>query len=114
MEGYGAIFSLINTINDEELTLDNIEELRASIKAWVKPFLSIYQSKDVTPYIHAFMMHVPQFIALHGILVYLLEKLDDFSTKLFQRDQNTQLLKQMLEKCNHVENLEDSRYQRIK
>ena len=82
MEGYGVIFSLINTINDEELTLDNIEELRASIKAWVKPFLSIYQSKNVTPYIHAFMMHVPQFIALHGILVYLLEKLDDFSTKL--------------------------------
>ena len=71
-------------------------------------------SKNVTPYIHAFMMHVPQFIALHGILVYLLEKLDDFSTKLFQRDQNTESLKQMLEKHNHVENLEDSRYQRIK
>ena len=34
MEGYGAIFSLISTINDEELTLDNIEELRANIKAW--------------------------------------------------------------------------------
>ena len=32
MEGYGTIFSLIDTINDEEL--DNIEELRASIKAW--------------------------------------------------------------------------------
>ena len=33
MEGYGAIFSLINTIYDEELTLDNIKELRASIEA---------------------------------------------------------------------------------
>ena len=60
------------------------------------------------------MMHVPHFIALHGILVYSLEKLDDFSTKLFQRDQNTEMLKQMLEKRNHVENLEDSGYQRIK
>ena len=39
---------------------------------------------------------------------------NDFSTKLFQRDQNTESLKQMLEKRNHVENLEDSRYQRIK
>ena len=99
---------------DPPLRLDNIKELCASIKVWVKPFLSIYKSKDVTPYIHAFMMHVPQFIALHGILVYLLEKLDDFSTKLFQRDQNTELLKQMLEKRNHVKNLEDSGYQRIK
>ena len=60
------------------------------------------------------MMYVPQFIALHGILVYLLEKFDDFSTKLFQQDQNTELLKKMLEKRNHVKNLEDSRYQRIK
>ena len=81
MEGYGAIFSLINTINDEEL--DNIEELRASIKAWVKPVLSIYQSKNVTPYIHAFMMHVPQFIALHGILVYLLENLTILAQSYF-------------------------------
>ena len=60
-------FSLINSINNEEF--DNIKELRASIKAWVKLFLSIYQCKDVTSYIHAFMMHVPEFIALHGNLV---------------------------------------------
>ena len=30
MEGYGAIFSLIHIVDNEEL--DNIEELRASIK----------------------------------------------------------------------------------
>ena len=116
---WNDFFSLINNINNEEFA--NIEELRTSIKEWVKLFLFIYQSKDVTPYIHAFMMHVPEFIALHGNLVSFtqqgLEKLNDFSTKQFQRasnHRNIESLKQLLEKRNHVENLEDSGYQRIK
>ena len=67
------------------------------------------------------MMHVPEFITLHGNLVSFtqqgLEKLNDFSTKQFQRasnHRNIESLKQMLEKRNRVENLEDSGYQRIK
>ena len=113
------IFLLINTINKEEF--DNIEELPTSIKAWVKLFLSIYQRKDVTPYIHAFMMHVPEFITLHGNLVSFsqqgLEKLNDFSTKQFQlasSHRNIESLQQMLEKHNCIENLEDNGHQRIK
>ena len=116
---WNDFFSLINTINNEEF--DNIEELRANIKAWVKLFLSIYQRKDVTPYMHAFMMHIPEFISLHGNLVSFsqqtLEKLNDFSTKQLQQafsHQTIESLKQMLEKRNRIENLEDSGYQRIK
>ena len=76
-------------------------------------FLSIYQSKDVTPYIHAFMIHVPEFIALHGNLVsFAHQGLEILAQSNFNK--NIELLKQMLEKHNHVENLEDSGYQRIK
>ena len=110
------IFSLINTISNEEF--DNIEELHANIKAWVKLFLSIYQRKDVSPYMHAFMT---EFISLHGNLVSFsqqgLEKLNDFSTKQFQQassHRTIESLKQMLEKRNRIENLEDSGYHRIK
>ena len=48
---------------------DNVEKFRTDIKAWMKLFISIYQAKDITPYMHAFLMHVPQFISLHGNLV---------------------------------------------
>lgn len=66
-------------------------------------------------------MHVPEFITLHGNLVSFsqqgLEKLNGFSTKQFQQassHQNIQSLKQMLEKRNRIENLEDNGYQRNK
>lgn len=116
---WGDFFSLISTINSEEF--QNIEKLRADIKAWMKDFISIYQAKDVTPYMHAFLMHVPQFISLHGNLVLFtqqgLEKLNDISTKQFQRasnHKNIDALIQMLEKRNRIETLEDSGYQRTK
>ena len=35
-------------------------------KHWV---VSLYQAKDVTPYMHAFAMHVPEFMSLHGDVV---------------------------------------------
>jgi len=52
----------------------------------------VYQTKDVTPYIHALLNHVPEFIRLHGNLISFtqqgLEKLNDVSTKEFQRASN--------------------------
>ena len=61
--------------------------LELSIKSWVRNFITIYQTKDVTPYVHAFAMHVPQFIHLYGNIVAFtqqgLEKLNDRTTKYF-------------------------------
>ena len=112
-------FSLINIINKKEF--DNIEELHITIKVWVKHFVSTYQRKDVNPYIYAFMMHVWEFIVLHGNLVSFsqqgLEKLNNFSTKQFHlvsNHRNIESLLQMLEKRNGIENLEDNGHQRIK
>jgi len=47
-------------------------------------FCSIYQAKHVTPYAHAFTMHVPEFVGIHGNISKFcqqgLEKLNDVTT----------------------------------
>ena len=110
-----TFFELINYLNEPEC---NSVEFDCRTKTWVRLFTSLYQSKDVTPYMHAFAMHVSQFIDLHGNITMFtqqgLEKLNDLTTIHFQRSsnhRNTDALRQILEKWNHIENLEDSGYQ---
>ena len=59
----------------------------AKPKAWVGDFCLLYQTKHVTPYVHAMAMHVPQFIELYGNITKFteqgLEKLNDL-TLLYQ------------------------------
>ena len=110
---------LITAINVDEV--NNTTEIKHKIKKWMELYLSIYQTKDVTPYLHALAMHVVEFLSLHKTLVRFtqqgLEKLNDLSTKHFQRASNhkdIESLKQMLEKQNRIEQLEDEGYQRTK
>ena len=62
-------------------------ECRARECIWGRNFLCVYQSKDVTPYIHALMNHVGQFMQIHGSILPFtqqgLEKLNDVVTKNF-------------------------------
>ena len=44
----------------------DIDKFDASAKTWVNDFVTLYQTKDMTPYMHAFSMHVSQFLSLHG------------------------------------------------
>ena len=115
---WADFFSLNSDINKDECEAD---ELSRKIKSWVKLFITTYQSKDVTPYIHAFSMHVPEFVKLYGNIISFtqqgLEKLNDVSTKQFQRasnHRNIESLRQMLEKRNRIESLEDSGHARAK
>jgi len=110
--------SLVQDINKETCDAD---DLRRKIKLWVTLYLSVYQTKDVTPYIHSFLNHVPEFIRLHGNLISFtqqgLEKLNDVSTKEFQRASNhrdIEALQQMLEKRNRLEHLEDNDHAPVK
>ena len=103
-------YSLINFLSQTEC--DATEFDRCS-KSWVRLFVSIYQSKDVTPYIHCFGMHVSQFLELYGNIVTFtqqgLEKLNDITTIYFQHSSNHrehQALKQILEKRNRIEEFE--------
>ena len=111
-------FNLIEIINQDSC---NPEDVDRKAKAWVTAFTSIYQSKDVTPYMHALAMHMGEFIQLHGSVVKFtqqgLEKLNDITTKHFQRatnHQESQSLQQVLEKRLRIESLEERGYQRTK
>ena len=93
--------SLVQDINKETCDAD---DLCRKIKLWVTLYLSVYQTKDVTPYIHSFLNHVPEFIRLHGNLISFMH--NDVSTKEFQRASNhrdIEALQQMLEKGNRLE-----------
>ena len=118
-ELWKTFYSLVQQLG--KLECDDIDDLEASIKSWVTKFASLYQTKDVTPYMHAFAMHVPQFLHLHGNISLFtqqgLEKLNDFTTKFYQRSSNhhdNSSLKQVLEKYNRLELLEYHGCQRIK
>ena len=111
-----TFFKLINTINEEHC---NPDEIDVKTKDWVNLFTSVYQSKDVTPYMHAFAMHTSEFVRLHGNIIRFtqqgLEKLNDLTTKNFQRStnhRNLSSLRQILEKRNRIELLEDNGYER--
>lgn len=96
--------------------------IEKSAKEWVNSFVSVYQRKDVTPYIHAFAYHVPQFLQLYdgNISIFSqqgLEKLNDITTKHFQRGTNhhdISALKQILQKHIRIQTLEEGGYQRKK
>ena len=93
--------------------------LQSDIKEWVRDFLTVYQTKNVTPYMHSFANHAPEFIKHYGDVAKFtqegLEKLNDITTKHYQRSTNhrdQEALRQVLEKRNRIEDLEDSGYAR--
>lgn len=103
-------FALIETLGQRHCSS---EEFGHRAKSWVKLFNSLYQTKDVTPYMHAFAMHVPEFLSLYGNINMFsqqgLEKLNDLTTIHFQHSTNhkeSQALRQILQKRNRIEELE--------
>ena len=55
-------------IGDLKLDLptdEPIAALTAKVKSWFQQFLSLYQAKDVTPYMHALYHHIPEFLKLY-------------------------------------------------
>ena len=78
---------LNSLLSSESFTESEIASFTASAKSWRSNFLEVYQSKDVTPYMHAFVCHVPEFLRIHGAIVPFtqqgLEKLNDSLTQFF-------------------------------
>ena len=62
-------------------------KILSRVRDRIQLFTSIFQSKDVTPYMHAFAQHVPEFLCPYGNIVIFsqqgLEKLNDLTTKHF-------------------------------
>lgn len=104
----------------EELSLDTITDFERRARKWGQDFICVYQTRNVTPYIHALMNHVGQFMRIHGgVLAFTqqgLEKLNDVMTKNFFRSSchREEALKQLVEKQNRIERLNDSGSKRAK
>ena len=87
-----------------------IDDFECRARKWARDFLQVYQSKEVTPYIHA----------IHGSMLPFtqqgLEKLNDVVTKNFFRSscQRDEALKQLIEKQNRIEHLNDTGKKRAK
>ena len=96
-----------------------VGELQKDIKCWVKLFLKLYQTKNVTPYIHSFAYHVPEFIEKYGNICKFnqqgLEKLNDVTTRHYlcaTNHREMEALTQVMQKRNRLEELESSGYKR--
>lgn len=99
----------------KELNDDDIRTFEERARQWGRDFLLTYHSNNITPYIHAMMNHVSEFMTLHGsILAFTqqgLEKYNDVVTKDYFRSSNhkgEQALLQIMQKRNRLEHLHDS------
>lgn len=87
------------------------DELKARTAEWLKLFLSVYNKSTVTPYMHAFVGHLHEFVFLYKDINAFncqgLEKLNDLSTGQYFKGTNKQdsALHQMLKKRNRMEYL---------
>ena len=120
-----AIWSEFHRLN-AQLSSDSFSSaeilvFEQEVKSWRSKFLEVYQSKNVTPYMHAFVAHVPEFLGIHGAIVPYtqqgLEKLNDSLTQFYYSGSNhreTEALTQMLQKANRLTHLSENGCQRAK
>ena len=76
---------LIKTLKEDYISTERASEIHRRIEQWMDDFLAIYQAKDITPYMHAFLYHVVEMLIIHKNINFFnqpgLEKLNDSCTK---------------------------------
>ena len=110
----------------EDLKLDfptdePIASLTAKIKSWFQQFLSLYQAKDVTPYMHALYHHIPEYLKLYINVAHFnqqgMEKYSNIPSKDYFRSSNHRgiaALEQLFMKKQRVQFLEAAGCERVK
>lgn len=113
--------TIYNTLCLNPINRNQIKDFQVSVQKWLSLFLSVYQSRHVTPYMHTLIFHVPEFLNLYGSLLPFSqqgpEKLNDNLTKDYYRNTNHQeqdALRQLLLKLNRLEELTDISSERKK
>ena len=53
----------------KDLSSLTIAEFERRARQWEENFVAVYQRKHITPYIHALMNHVGEFMKLHGSII---------------------------------------------
>ena len=113
MEIYKTLCSH-TALKDEE-----VDKFKCKVDDWLKNFLSVYQTKNVTPYIHLLACHIPEFLKQYGTIAPFsqqgVEKLNDLITKDYFRSTNHKdTLIQIMLKLNRLEDLNDKGCVRVK
>ncbi len=105
----------------EDVTTATIETYEQLSREWGLKYLELYHTKEVTPYIHAMICHVGDFMRVHGCLLpftqHGLEKYNDTMTKDFFRGSShkgEQAFTQILQKQKRIEHLLDNDCKRPK
>ena len=106
---FNRLFSELK--KDNSLNFDK-ELLTGKLKIWLKFYLKATQNKELTPYVHSLVFHVPEFIEkFHHLNLYTtqsLEQLNSVTKTHYFRQTNRRLkdlafIKQLLEKQNRME-----------
>jgi hypothetical protein len=112
---------IINDLKCDYTSQDSVLHIKDKIKTWLQKFLKVYQGKDVTPYMHAFCYHVPEFLELYSNIEYFtqqgMEKYNDRCSKDYFRSTNhhgTDALEQLFLKRSRIQFLEGVGCERIK
>ena len=103
----------LSSARPEGIAPQHVDEFETMSKSFVDKFIELYPTKFVTPYMHCTMMHVSEFMTLHGAILPFthqgLEKYNDLMTKDYFRStshRGEQCLVQILQKQNRLEHLE--------
>lgn len=105
-----SFYDILNKVKAIELEADQVKE---RTRQWLKLFLTVYSKTTVTPYMHAFVAHLHEFVHLYKDINAFncqgLEKLNDISTTQYFKSTNKRdtALHQMLKKRNRMEYLAD-------
>ena len=98
----------------KDLDEQEIMQIQEEIEKWVALFLDVYVTKHLTPYMHAFLHHIHEFLRLHRNINLFnqqgLEKLNHDSTKSFfsaTNQRGVEAFTQLLQKKNRLEYFKD-------
>ena len=115
--------SIYDTLwSDKIMSEMEIKDFTKRATAWITLFTSMYQTKNVTPYMHVLVAHLPKLMKDHGNIRMFsqqgLEKLNDDITKDYFKSTNHKSgedsLRQILFKLNRLEYLTDQECIRTK
>ena len=104
---------IVNILSKNEFLTAELENLRLRINNWITHFLSIYQTRDTTPYIHLLTHHCTDIIENHGSVAMFntqgLERMNDIVSKMYFRstNQSKDSLQQLILKHKRIEYFED-------
>ena len=101
--------------SDKNMNEMEIKDFTKRATDWMSLFTSVYQTKNVTPYMHVLVAHLPTIMKDHGNIRMFsqqgLEKLNDDITKDYFKSTNHKSgkdsLQQILLKLNRLEHLTD-------